>query len=339
MGRRTHQITLIPGDWIGPETCDVAVAVLAAAGVDINWRRCERDMPMEELIAACRATGVVLKARIGASGAAGTLPPTVVLRKELGAWATVRRVRPFPGVPARFPDTDLVVVRETSEDIYSGLEHEVADGVYEAVKVTTRAACERIARFAYDYATRHQRSKVTIVHKSNIMKQSDGLFLSTAREIGRGYENRGVTTEEVIVDALCMRLVRRPTDFDVLLTGNLFGDIVGDLCSGLAGGLMACPSFSLGDEIAVFENPHGRAPDLVGTGRANPMPMLLAACDMLEYLGEHAAASRIRDGLAELLARGVRTADLGGDARCADIQDGLIAHLGAPGPSAPHPSS
>jgi hypothetical protein len=211
---KTHQVTLLPGDWVGPETCEVVKAVFAAAGVDIAWDTFvwPEDRRLDALLASCRRTGVMLKAKLDGARTAGQLPPTVELRKRLGAWVTIRAVRALPGTRARFPGIDLVVIRETSEDIYSGLEHEVADGVYEAVKVTTRAACERVARFAYDYARAHGRKKVSIVHKANIMKRSDGLFLRTAQEIAEDYPE--IETEDVIVDALCMRLVRDPLRFE-----------------------------------------------------------------------------------------------------------------------------
>ncbi|MHC4830907.1 MAG: isocitrate/isopropylmalate family dehydrogenase, partial [Planctomycetota bacterium] len=236
-------------------------------------------------------------------------------------------VRALPGTRARFPGIDLVVIRETSEDIYSGLEHEVADGVYEAVKVTTRAACERVARFAYDYARAHGRKKVSIVHKANIMKRSDGLFLRTAQEIAEGYPE--IETEDVIVDALCMRLVRDPLRFDVLLAGNLFGDIVSDLASGLGGGISASPSISIADGVRSFENPHGKVPELTGTGKASPIPMLVPAILMLEHLGEADAARRTWSALEGVLEDGLRTVDLGGEAGCAEVQRALIARLTA----------
>jgi isocitrate dehydrogenase (NAD+) len=323
-----RRVTLIPGDWIGPEICHVMQVVIAAAGVDIDWdvRECRGGQLDAGLLESCRRNGVVLKARLDASRVAGRLPPTVALRKELGLWATVRPVRPLPGIDVRFPGIDLIVVRETSEDIYSGLEHEVVEGVYEAVKVTTQASCERIARFAYELARARRRRKVTIVHKANILKQADGLFLRVGQEVGRQFPD--ITTDEVIVDALSMRLVRDPSRFDVLLTGNLFGDIVSDLASGLAGGIMASPSASYGEGVAMFENPHGKAPELVGTGRANPLPMLLTALLMLEHIGEDLAADRISRAIAGALAAGLRTVERGGPHGLAEVQDAVIARLG-----------
>ena len=324
-----HNVTLIPGDWIGPETCQTVQEIIEAAGIDIRWdeHAIGDDGVSEALLASCRKNRVILKARTGAQRNPGQLPPTVVLRKELGLWATIRPVVALPGVGARFPGLDLLIVRETSEDIYSGFEHEVTKGVFEAVKVTTRAACERISRLAYDHARRRGRSKVTIVHKSNIMKKSDGMFLAVAREIGKAYPD--IQTEEVIVDALCMRMVRNPRQFDVLLALNLFGDIISDLASGLAGGLTATPSGSFGGGIAMFENPHGKAPQLVGTGLANPIPMLRTALLMLEHLEEKAAAARIERALFAACDDGLQTVDRGGEAGCAAVRDAILARLNA----------
>jgi isocitrate dehydrogenase (NAD+) len=323
----THQVTLIPGDWIGPETCRVAQAVIDAAGVRIDWRLApiENGAVTEAVLAACRETKTVLKAKVASTPNPGELPPTVRLRKALGLWATVRPVTALPNTRARFPNTDLIIVRETSEDIYSGLEHTVTTDVFEAVKITTRAACERIAHFAYQTAQAASRKKVTIVHKSNIMKRSDGMFLRIAQTVGTEYPD--IETDEVIVDALCMRLVKDPSWFDVLLTGNLFGDIVSDLCAGLAGGITAAPSASYGEGIALFENPHGSAPDLVGTGRANPIPMLRTAALMLTHLGEDTAAKRIEAAVHAACAGGLHTVDNGGDDGCAAVQSAVLAAL------------
>lgn len=322
-------VTLIPGDWIGPETCEVVRSVFEAAGADIEWdeQRVEGGRLSPALLGSCRRTGLVLKARLDAPRAPGLLPPTVALRKELGLWATLRPITALPGNGARFPDIDLIVVRETSEDIYSGFEHEVTEGVFEAVKVTTRAACERIARFAYAAARAQGRKKVTIVHKSNIMKRSDGLFLRTAQEVGADYPD--IQTEEVIVDALCMRLVRNPRHFDVLLAGNLFGDIVSDLASGLGGGITASPSASYGEGCALFENPHGKAPELVGTGKANPIPMLRAGLLLLRHLGKQEVADRVDAAIRSACADGLRTVDQGGSDGCAEVQRDLNARLRA----------
>ena len=322
-----HHVTLIPGDWIGPETCAVVQEIIAHVGVDIHWdtQIIGEDGLTDDILASCRRNRVVLKAKTDSHRVPGQLPPTILLRKALGLWATIRPIQALPGFGARFPGLDLIVVRETSEDIYSGIEHEVTDGVYEAVKVTTRAACERISRLAYEHARRCGRSKVTIVHKSNIMKQSDGMFLQVAREIGLGFPD--IETDDVIVDALCMRMVRDPRQFDVLLALNLFGDIVSDLASGLAGGITASPSASHGSGIALFENPHGKAPELVGTGRANPIPMLRSAVLMLEHLGEKEAAERIERALLSACEAGLQTVERGGEDGCAAVKEALLALL------------
>lgn len=322
-------VTLIPGDWIGPETCAVVQRVFAAAGAELDWdvQPVEDGRLSQALLDSCRRTGLVLKARLASTPAPGRLPPTVALRKELGLWATVRPITAIPGTRARFPDIDLVVVRETSEDIYSGFEHEVTDGVFEAVKVTTRAACERIARYAYALARAQGRKKVTIVHKSNIMKRSDGLFLRTAQEVGAAFPE--IETDEVIVDALCMKLVRNPRAFDVLLAGNLFGDIVSDLASGLGGGILASPSASYGEGCALFENPHGKAPELVGTGLANPVPMLRAGALLLRHIGSHAVADRVDGAIRAVYAAGLATVEQGGAARCDEVERALLARIEA----------
>jgi isocitrate dehydrogenase (NAD+) len=322
-----HAVTLVPGDWIGPETCKVVQDVVQALGVQIDWHTFGGSSGdyADAVIASARETGTLLMAKHASTRRAGQLPFTARLRKELGTWATVRAIRALPGAPAVHPGTNLVVIRETSEDIYAGLEHQITDGVYEAVKVTTRGACERIARFAYEYARANGRERVTIVHKSNIMKKSDGLFLRTAQAVARDYPD--IETDEVIVDALCMRLVRNPHQFDVLLCGNLFGDIVSDLANGLAGGIVAGASSSYGDGVAIFANPHGRAPELVGKDRANPVPMLRATKHMLRHLGEGAAADRLIAAIEAVTRDGVYTADQGGTAPCSQVRAAILSKL------------
>ena len=322
-----HPVTLIPGDWIGPETTEVTQAVIAAAGVDIEWHEHTiHDAGVTDaLIESCRHTGVILKGKVRSPRETGKLPPTIQLRKDLGLWSTVRPVTALPNTNARFEDIDVIVVRESSEGIYSGIEHEVTAGVYEAIKITTRSACERIARAAFDLAQAQGRKKVTIVHKSNIMKKSDGMFLRTSQEVAKDYPD--IQTEEAIVDALCMRLVKWPMQFDVLLTANLFGDIVSDLCSGLAGGISASPSASYGDDVALFECPHGKAESLVGSGLASPIPMLRTSVLMLDHLGETEAAQRIDAAIHSAFSNGLRTVDLGGTDGCAAVQSTLLRLL------------
>ena len=322
-----YTVTLIPGDWIGPEVAAVAKEVIAATGVKINWEEhsIDSDAISDGLLESCRRNKVILKGKLDAPRIEGALPPTIQLRKKLGLWSTIRPVTALPNTGARFPDIDVIVVRETSEDIYAGFEHEVTNGVYEAVKVTTRAACERIAHAAFSLARAQQRQKVTVVHKSNIMKKSDGMFLDVALKVGEHYPE--IQTEEAIVDALCMRLVKWPMQFDVLLTANLFGDIVSDLCSGLAGGISASPSASYGNGIAMFENPHGKAETIVGTGSANPIPLLRTAVLMLEHLGEVTAATQINQAIFKACSMGLNTIDRGGEDGCSAVQSAILAHL------------
>jgi len=323
----SHSVTLIPGDWVGPETALAVQQIIDAAGVAIDWdeQQLGGSSLDERVVESARRTGVVLKNRTGAPPTQGRLPPSVELRKALGLSRSVRPIRPLPGYGARFPDLDLFVVREITEDIYAGFEHEVTDGVYEAVKVTTRGACEHIARWAFEVARKHSRKKVTIVHKSNIMKQSDGMFLRTAQAVSKDFGD--IECDEVIVDALCMKLVRWPMQFDVLLTANLFGDIVGDLASGLAGGITAATTLSYGEGVAMFENPHGRATELVGTGRANPIPLLRPALYMLRHIGETDAQARIETALHGAIADGLQPVDRGGTDGCAEVRDAIIRRL------------
>ena len=319
-------VTLLPGSWIGPECTSVVQELIAEVGVDIEWQVFEGAAAASpEAIESARSTGIVLKNRVRKDRVAGQLPVTVHLRKELGLWAQLRHIKNLPGVPARFSGVDILVVRETSEDIYNGFEHQTAPGVYESVKLTTRAGCERIAVKAFEVARAQGRKKVTIVHKSNIMKKSDGLFLRTAQDVATRYPD--IACDEVIVDALCMKLVRWPTSFDVLLCGNLFGDIVSDLAAGLAGGISVGGSVNIGDACVMFENPHGKAPELVGTGKANPIPMLVMAVDMLRHVGEDAAAERLSRAYHAALEGGLSTVDVGGSAGLTEIRDAIRANL------------
>ncbi|MEC7986933.1 MAG: isocitrate/isopropylmalate family dehydrogenase [Myxococcota bacterium] len=356
-----HKVTLSPGDWIGPELCTVVQHVVKKVGVDIDWdiQPMLKGEITDSLLSSCRATGLVFKSRVDAPRQVGVLPPTLELRKQLGVWCSVRPIRALPNVGAKHPNIDIVVIREVSEDIYSGLEHEVTKDVYEAVKITTPSACEKISRYAYQYTVENgrdfeswmldpdtgawvpemikdpetgeekskKRKRLTIVHKSNIMKKSDGLFLNTARKIGEEYKDT-VETWDSIADALCTNLVRTPEKFNVLLTGNLFGDIVSDLCSGLAGGITASPSISYGSfedkPIVVFENLHGKVPELVGTDQYNPIPMLNVLIHLLRHIEEERAADKIEAGIRTLLQRGIKTKDLGGTTLCSEFVERLI---------------
>ena len=322
----THRVTLIPGDWIGPETTGVVCRLIEACQVSIEWEKFEGlqgEVP-QELLDSARSTGSILMARVASDPAPGKLPVTVQLRKALGMYAQVRYVHNLPGLPARFNNVDMAIVRETSEDIYTGIEHESAPGVFESIKLTTQPACERIARFAFEQAVAWKRKKITVVHKSNIMKLSDGLFLRTALEVAKDYPQ--IETDEVIVDALCMHLVRNPSRFDVLLCGNLFGDIVADLAAGLAGGISVGGASNYGENVVMFENPHGKVTNGAGTGQANPIPLLIQGINLLHHLGEKKAADRLSKSLKTSLP-GLNTLDRGGPDGCQKVEETLLQAL------------
>ena len=322
-----YTVTLIPGDWIGPECCAIMQQVVAKTGVDISWdvHAIENGVLSQSLLDSCTKNKVIFKAKVDAPRKLGVLPPTLQLRKALGMWASVRPVRALPSINAKFTNIDVVLVREISEDIFSGFEHEVTENVYEAVKITTPEGCERIARYAFEYARANGRKKVTIAHKSNIMKQSDGLFLRVAKKVAEEYPE--IQTKDAIVDALCMQLVRWADDFDVLLSPNLFGDILSDLCSGLGGGITASPSACYGNGMALFETLHGNAPDLVQQNKANPIPVLNTAIMMLEHLGEKDAANKIQSAIDLTVQKGIKTFDLGGTATTTEVGQAIIDHL------------
>lgn len=300
-----HRVTLVAGDV--PEVLEGIEKVVAATGVQVDWVRPE----VGELVASARETGTAL---IGwQRGGPDGLPPAVQLRNDFGVFAQLRPIQDLPGLGGRFEDVDLLVVRETTEDVYAHLEHESIPGVFESLKVTTRAACERIARHAFQLARAQGRRKVTIVHKANIMKLSDGMFLRTAQAVAQDYPE--IEHEDVIVDALCMRLVLDPTQFDVLLCGNLFGDIVADTCAGLVGGRSNAPSINVAvDGTTLFTAGHGDPPEVAGTGRANPLHLLLPTVHLLRHLGENEAADRLRAAVCRTLSEGERPVALGGEA-------------------------
>jgi isocitrate dehydrogenase (NAD+) len=318
----THAITLIPGDGIGPEVTEAVLRILHVSGVAIDWDRQEagitaferyRTALPVELLDSVKRTKVALKGPVTTPIGEGFTSVNVGLRKALDLYANLRPVWSMPGVPTRFTDIDLIIVRENTEDLYSGLEHEVVPGVVESLKIISEKASRRIAEFAFRHARQHGRKKVTAVHKANIMKLGDGLFLRTVRDVAR--QHNDITYEERIVDAACMHLVMRPETFDVMVMPNLYGDIVSDLCAGLVGGLGVVPGANLGIDTAVFEAVHGSAPDIAGKNLANPTALLLSAVLMLDHLGEIGAASAIRRALESVLGRGeVRTRDLGGTA-------------------------
>ena len=318
----SHTVTLIPGDGIGPEVTEAVLRIIAVAGVSIEWvpfdagmlalERHGTTLPIE-LLDSIRRTRVALKGPVTTPIGEGFTSVNVGLRKALSLFANVRPVWSIDGVPSRYSDIDLVIVRENTEDLYSGLEHEVVPGVVESLKVISQDASMRIARFAFDYARRNGRKSITAVHKANIMKLGDGLFLKCVRAVAR--ENVDIPYNERIVDAVCMQLVINPHQFDLLVLPNLYGDIVSDLCAGLVGGLGVVPGANLGEDVAVFEAVHGSAPDIAGKNLANPTALLLSALMMLRHIHEDTAADRIMRALGRVLAAGtVRTGDLGGSA-------------------------
>jgi isocitrate dehydrogenase (NAD+) len=330
-----HTITLIPGDGIGPEVTRAVLRIIDAAGVRVEWETQDAGQAAVErggeplpaaLIESIRRNKVALKGPVTTPIGKGFTSVNVGLRKSLDLFANLRPVFNLPGVPARFGDLDLVLVRENTEDLYSGLEHEVVSGVMVSMKVISRTASTRIARFAFEHARRHGRRRVTAVHKANIMKMGDGLFVACAREVAREYPE--IVYDERIVDAACMHLVLRPESFDVLLMPNLYGDIVSDLCAGLVGGLGVVGSANLGADMALFEAVHGTAPDIAGRDLANPTALLLSALMMLTHIGESAAAARIRNALAKVMAEpALRTQDLGGRATTTVFTDAICAVL------------
>lgn len=330
-----HTVTLIPGDGIGPEITAAVIRILTASGADIEWDRHEAGLHAierfgttlpHELLDSVERNRVGLKGPLTTPIGQGFASVNVGLRKALGLFANLRPVVNLPGVPARFEGVDLVLVRENTEDLYSGLEHEVVPGVVESLKIITEVASTRIARFAFEFARTRGRRKVTSVHKANIMKMSDGLFIECARAVARDYLD--ITYDERIVDAACMHLVMTPEKFDVLLMPNLYGDILSDLCAGLVGGLGVVGSANMGAERAVFEAVHGTAPDIAGRNVANPMALLLSAILMLRHLGEGDRADAITAALTRTLAqRQVRTRDLGGTATTTEFADAICREI------------
>jgi isocitrate dehydrogenase (NAD+) len=332
-----HTVVLIPGDGIGPEVIGAARSVIEAAGADIDWvelpagaqaieKGFDNVLP-ERTLAAIRAHKVALKGPVTTPVGKGFRSVNVQLRQKLNLYAAVRPVRSLPGVKTRFENVDMVIVRENTEGLYSGIENEVVPGVVTSLKVASQAACSRISKYAFRYATRRKRKKITVFHKANIMKLSDGLFLDCARKVHEeDYPN--IEYEEVIIDAGCMKLVQDPSKLDVLLMENLYGDLVSDLCAGLVGGLGVVPGSNIGDDAAVFEAVHGSAPDLAGKGLANPLAMIMSAVMMLTHLHEDAAAGKIRAAYDAVLSEGQSlTRDLGGSATTQQFTDAIVAKM------------
>ena len=332
----THRVTLIPGDGIGPEVTRSVLRVLDAVGFRVEWEEFSAGAAAlqehgttlpEPLLESIRKNKVALKGPITTPIGEGFTSVNVGLRKALDLYANLRPVWNLPNVPSRFQNVDLVIVRENTEDLYAGLEHTVVPGVVESLKIITREASTRIARFAFDHARRHKRKRVTAVHKANIMKLGDGLFLDCARTVARDYPE--IQYDERIVDAVCMHLVMHPERLDVLLLPNLYGDIVSDLCAGLVGGLGVVPAANLGtDGVGVFEAVHGTAPDIAGQDKANPTALLLSAVLMLRHLNEDERAERVMNALWRALADdSARTMDLGGRGTTTQFTAALVAAL------------
>ena len=327
-----HAITLIPGDGIGPEVAASVVRIIEASGVEIHWEthyagaqaleKFGETLP-KELLDSILRNKVALKGPITTPVGKGFTSVNVGLRKALDLYANLRPVRALPNVPCRYPELDLIVVRENTEDLYSGLEHVVVPGVVESLKIITEKASTRIARFAFEHARQESRKKVTAVHKANIMKLSDGLFLDCFRRVSADYPE--IEADDKIVDNACMQLVMRPEQFDIMLHENLYGDIVSDLCAGLVGGLGLVPGANIGEKGAVFEAVHGSAPDIAGQGIANPTALLQSGILMLRYIGEREAAERIEKAMLAVFEEGkVRTRDIGGTAKTAEFADAII---------------
>lgn len=329
-------VTLIPGDGIGPEVTYAAVRLLDAAGAEIAWVEKEakpmvgqrvEDWHADPVVASILSTRVGLKGPITTPVGLGHRSINVALRRALNLYSNFRPIKSLPGIRTPFPEVDLIVVRENTEDLYSGLEHTVVPGVVESQKVITEAASTRIARFAFDHAVEFCRKKIAAVHKANIMKLSDGLFIECCRKVSKEFPQ--IEYREVIVDNCCMQLVMNPTQFDVLLLPNLYGDIVSDLCAGLVGGLGLVPGANFGETCAIFEAVHGSAPDIAGKGIAIPTAVMLSAIIMLHYLGKDDVATRVQKAIFQVFAEGRHlTQDVGGSASTEEFTSAVIGVLG-----------
>ncbi|MCU0238054.1 MAG: isocitrate dehydrogenase (NAD(+)) [Pyrinomonadaceae bacterium] len=330
-----HNITLIPGDGIGPEIVAATVRTIEATGVEIEWEthiigaqaleKYGTTIP-DATIESIKRNRVALKGPLTTPVGKGFTSVNVGLRKALDLYANVRPVKALPNVPCRYPELDLVIVRENTEDLYAGLEHVVVPGVVESIKIITEKASTRIAKYAFEYAKSHGRKKITAMHKANIMKLSDGLFLECFYNVAKDYPE--LPADDKIIDNACMQLVMRPEQFEVMVLENLYGDIVSDLCAGLIGGLGLAPGANIGEQGAVFEAVHGSAPDIAGQGVANPTAIMMSGIMMLRHLGEFDAAKRMEDSIMEVYAEGkYRTKDLGGESKTADFANAIIEKL------------
>jgi isocitrate dehydrogenase (NAD+) len=331
----SHKITLIPGDGIGPEVTNAVVRILEATGLKFEWEtfavgteayeKYGEYIP-KDLISSLERTRVGLKGPVTTPVGGGFPSINVALRKKFELYANFRPIRNLPHIPTRYPDVDLIIIRENTEGLYSGLEHEVVPGVVESLKIMTEKASTRIAKFAFEYARKNQRKKIHAIHKANIMKLSDGLFLRCARNVAKEYPE--ITYAEHIVDNTCMQLVMNPYQYDMLVMENLYGDILSDLCAAFVGGLGFVPSANLGDECAVFEAVHGSAPDIAGKNLANPTALLRSALLMVRHLGEHAASTQIRNALERVYRhREKLTRDIGGQAGTSQFADAVIEEM------------
>src|SRR5467141_3211400 len=327
-----HRITLIPGDGIGPEVTDATVRVLEATGLKFEWETFQagaeayekyHEYIPKELIESIERTGVGLKGPVATPIAGGFASINVALRKKFELYANFRPIRNLPHIPTRYPDVDLIIVRENTEGLYSGIEHEVVPGVVESLKIITEKASTRIARFAFEYARKNKRKRIHAIHKANIMKLSDGLFLRCSRNVAKEYPE--ITYGEHIVDNTCMQLVMNPYQYDILLMENLYGDIVSDLCAAFVGGLGLVPSANLGHECAIFEAVHGSAPDIAGKNIANPTALLQSGVLMLHHIKEHEAAETIQNALEFVYRHKDKlTRDIGGQAGTSQFADAVI---------------
>jgi isocitrate dehydrogenase (NAD+) len=330
-----HTITLIPGDGIGPEIVAATVQIIEASSVDIEWethiigaQALEKfgvTIP-DTTIESIKRNRVALKGPLTTPIGKGFTSVNVGLRKALDLYANIRPVKALPNVESRYPELDLVIVRENTEDLYAGLEHVVVPGVVESIKIITEKASTRIAEYAFQYAVANNRKKVTAIHKANIMKLSDGLFLECFHNVSKKYPN--IEADDKIVDNACMQLVMRPEQFDTMVLENLYGDIVSDLCAGLIGGLGLAPGSNIGEQGAVFEAVHGSAPDIAGQGVANPTAILMSGIMMLRHIGEIDAAVRVEKAMMDVFIEGeFRTKDLGGSSKTAEFAQAIIDKL------------
>ncbi len=341
----THKIVLIPGDGIGPEVAQAVVRVLSAADAPVEWEEHHAGVAAleslgevlpESTLEAVRDRGVALKGPCTTPVGKGFTSVNVQLRKRLDLYAAVRPVRNLPGVETRYQDVDLVVMRENTEGLYSGIENEITDGVVTSLKVATERASRRIAEYTFKYARDRGRKKVTVMHKANIMKLTDGMFIRCARDVRMEGGFTDIEYEELIIDAGCMKLVQDPTRFDVLLLENLYGDVLSDLCAGFVGGLGVIPGANIGEDYSVFEAVHGSAPDIAGKGVANPLALLMSSVMMLNHIANtrgdeacRASASRIREAYNQALSEGQKTRDLGGDLDTEGFASAVIERLDA----------